>query len=619
MSGASSIHSADERPELVKYELVEEVGHGGMATVYRALDRRLGREVAVKVIHKHLRESGEVAARFSSEARAVAKLRHPNIVEVYDVSDDEEPERYLVVELVRGTTLRKLLQKESKLPAEIAAVVAMEIAAALEHAHQHGVVHRDVKPENVLVEAPEATAEGAPVAGATGKDRAVIKITDFGIAKLLDAQGVTSTGQVLGSPAHMAPEQIEGDKVTARADVFALGVLLYESMVGALPFEGRNPAQVLRKVLEGKHPPADRARPSVGAEWSRIVARALSRDPQERYESAAAFGAALREELERLGFERPRRELLKFLRDPAAYWGAYVPRIVEKLVALGRAAHAARDIPAAAAHFNRALAFRPDDPELLRQVAGMAHAARVRRSIARTVSVLGILVVMVGVVYGAVRLLQSTVWRTSGSGRSALSSGDKGETASGPAGSSDTPPVGSVRAGTGREAAPAAAAARRRPRIRNIPRPEIRKTRPVRVHIDGAKNGKLTIDGQPQEWFGVTHQLTVGRSYVFDFIAPNDECCLGMSKTLSIPEGEGEYRVAGKIAFKKATLSTASVPAGSTVSCGLYGSVTAPAPLSVPMERPEASTNCRVTTPTGTDRKIPVSLRPGRTIPLSWP
>ena len=618
MSGASSIQSPEERPELVKYELVEEVGHGGMATVYRALDRRLGREVAVKVIHKHLRESGEVAARFSSEARAVAKLRHPNIVEVYDVSDDEEPERYLVVELVRGTTLRKLLQKETKLPAEIAAAVALEIAGALEHAHQHGVIHRDVKPENVLVEAPEAASDEGGRAGTSGKDRAHIKITDFGIAKLLDAQGVTSTGQVLGSPAHMAPEQIEGDKVSARADVFALGVLLYESMVGALPFEGRNPAQVLRKVLEGKHPPAERARPSVGADWSRIVSRALCRNPEERYESAAAFASALRAELERLGFERPRRELQSFLRHPTEYWEAYVPRIVDTLVSLGRKAHTERDVPAAAACFNRALAFRPDDPELLRQVAGMAHAERVRRSIVRATAVLGAVVLMLGVAYGLVRVLRAVASRAAQSDSTAQARQGDGRAASGPVASSGARAAGSALAQAGARPQRAEAAHPRRPRIRNLPRPEI-KMRPVRVHIDGAKNGKLTIDGQSAEWFGVTHELTVGRTYTFDFVAPDEECCVGMTRSVTIPEGEGEYRVTGKISFKRATLSTATVPAGSTVSCGLYGSVTAPAPLSVQLERPDATTTCLVTPPTGESERIHVSLRPGRTIPLSWP
>src|SRR6476619_2810665 len=117
-------------PELVKYELLEEIGHGGMATVYRARDRRLGREVAVKLIHRHLRESAEVAVRFVSEARAVARLRHPNVVEVFDVSDEAEEERYLVVELVRGTTLRALLSRHRRLPPELAAAIGLEVAAA---------------------------------------------------------------------------------------------------------------------------------------------------------------------------------------------------------------------------------------------------------------------------------------------------------------------------------------------------------------------------------------------------------------------------------------------------------------------------------------------------------
>src|SRR5690606_695677 len=256
-----------------------------MATVYRGHDKRLGRDVAIKVIHRHLRENREVAARFASEARAVAKVKHPNIVEVYDVSDEAEAERYLIVELVRGITLRKVLVEHGHLPAEIAAAIGIEIARGLNHAHQQGVVHRDVKPENVLIE----SKPGAAVR---------VKITDFGIAKLLDAQGVTSTGQVLGSPAHMAPEQIEGGDVSARSDVFGLGVLLYECMVGALPFDGKNPAQVLRRVLDGHFVAPERARPSVGAAWSRIVERALAHKPEDRYASTGELADAMQAELE---------------------------------------------------------------------------------------------------------------------------------------------------------------------------------------------------------------------------------------------------------------------------------------------------------------------------------
>src|SRR5690606_6097980 len=147
-----------------------------------------------------------------------------------------------------------------------------------------GVIHRDVKPENVLV---ETEAEGGEVK---------IKLTDFGIAKMLDAQGVTSTGQVLGSPAHMAPEQIEGERVDERADIFGLGVLLYELFVGHLPFEGANPAQVLRRVLEGMYAPADQERPTVGQRWARILDKALAKEPADRFASVQELETALRAE-----------------------------------------------------------------------------------------------------------------------------------------------------------------------------------------------------------------------------------------------------------------------------------------------------------------------------------
>src|SRR5450631_533241 len=134
-------------PQLTKYDVIEEIGHGGMAAVYRARDPRLGRDVAIKVIHPHLRDSAEVAHRFQVEAQAVAKLRHPNIVEVFDVSGEDDKEQYLVVELVRGRTLRKVLSDRSPLPPEVAAAIALQLLAALEHAHEEGVVHRDIKPE----------------------------------------------------------------------------------------------------------------------------------------------------------------------------------------------------------------------------------------------------------------------------------------------------------------------------------------------------------------------------------------------------------------------------------------------------------------------------------------
>jgi serine/threonine-protein kinase len=394
-------------PQLAKYEVLEEIGHGGMATVYRARDRRLGREVAVKVIHPHLRDSKEVVSRFNTEARAVAKLRHPNIVEVFDVSETDDEEQYLVVELLRGTTLRKLLQGKRAMPPEVAAAIALELLGALAHANGLGVIHRDIKPENVLLEhRPPASVAAERTTPAPSGDRVVVKLTDFGIAKLLDAQGVTSTGQVLGSPAHMAPEQIEGGDVDARADVFGMGVLLYECMVGHLPFEGNNPAQVLRRVLDGHYPEPASERPVIGNRWGAVLDRALAHLPAERFPDADAMRDAVVAELERLGVPQPRRELEAWLDDPEAYDKAHAARMIEKLCALAAAARKQGDSLAAAADYNRALAHAPDDPQLLRIVAGLNRAEARARMMRRATAVLGLMVGLGAVAFGVGRVVQ---------------------------------------------------------------------------------------------------------------------------------------------------------------------------------------------------------------------
>jgi eukaryotic-like serine/threonine-protein kinase len=356
-------------PRLAKYEIREEIGRGGMATVYRALDVRLAREVALKVIHPHLRDSPEVASRFHTEAQAVAKLHHPNIVEVFDVGGPDEPEQYLVVELVHGTTLRRVLQENGAMPPEIAAAVAVPLLDALAHAHASGVVHRDLKPENVLIEHRKSAAhgEGHVEAG----PRVSVKLTDFGIAKLLDAQGVTSTGQVLGSPAHMAPEQIEGGEVDGRSDIFGIGVLLYECMSGQLPFAGSNPAQVLRRVLDGVYRPARVEQPRIGDVFSAIIDRALAHVRTERFPDAHAMRDALVAELTSLGFWPADRELESYLDDPRGYAPRHTARIVGRLCERAEESRRLRQTLAAASDYNRALANSPDDPRLLRIVARM--------------------------------------------------------------------------------------------------------------------------------------------------------------------------------------------------------------------------------------------------------
>ncbi len=394
-----------------KYEVLEELGHGGMAAVYRAHDKRLGRDVAIKVIHPHLRDSKEVAHRFQVEAKAVAKLRHPNIVEVFDVSAEDEDEQYLVVELVRGSTLRAIVTKRGAFPPEIAAAIGVELLGALAHAHGQGVVHRDIKPENVMIE--HANAPSAPEVGGSNSDeslpgdRVQIKLTDFGIAKLLDAQGVTSTGQVLGSPAHMAPEQIEGQEVDGRADVFGMGVLLYECMVGHLPFEGSNPAQVLRRVLEGLYPEAERERGTVGKRWSQILDKALAQKPDDRYRDASTFRDALLAELRRVGIVSPREDLESWFDDPEGYIAGHGTRLIELLCASGAALQKSGDTLGAAADYNRALAYAPTDPNLLKLVSGMRRAEARSRALRMVGRVSLVVLLLAGVGFGGYRAVRA--------------------------------------------------------------------------------------------------------------------------------------------------------------------------------------------------------------------
>jgi tRNA A-37 threonylcarbamoyl transferase component Bud32 len=480
MDAASAAHRG-RFPQLAKYELIEELGHGGMATVYRARDRRLGREVAVKVIHPHLRDSREVVLRFNTEARAVAKLHHPNIVEVFDLSDPDEPEQYLVVELLRGTTLRKLLQAHKAMPPEVAAAVAIELLGALAHAHANGVVHRDVKPENVLIDTAPASA--------SPREGVIVKLTDFGIAKLLDAQGVTSTGQVLGSPAHMAPEQIEGGEVDARADVFGLGVLLYECMVGHLPFEGSNPAQVLRRVLEGRYPEAQRERPLVGNRWSALLDRALAHHPADRFADANAMLQDIRAELERLGICDAARELEAWLDASQVYEEGHAKRMIEKLCVLGNDARRRGDVLVGAADYNRALAHAPDDPQLLRIVAAM-NRAEARSRLARRVGLALLLMVGLGAVAftvgRVVRTHVTTVASSAPSRSPAASVPPALEVSSFPAASEGATPSATVP----RRVASSAAPPRESP-------PKVTE-RTITLHLEPTMGLKLSVDDEAQ-------------------------------------------------------------------------------------------------------------------------
>jgi serine/threonine protein kinase len=363
---------------LEKYEILEEIGHGGMATVYRARDTKLDRLVALKVMHPHLRGSAEARARFRREAQGVARLRHPRVLEIYDYSGEDSEESYIATELLTGPTLKKLADDHPAIPAEIAACIGIEVCRALGAAHAKGIVHRDVKPENILV---HLSAES----GAR-----CVKLTDFGIADMVDSQTMTATGQILGSPGHMAPEQIEGRDTDPRTDVFSLGTVLYFLACGRLPFTGRNPHQVLKRIVDGEYADPLRVQPAIGGRMRAIIVRALSHDPKDRHASAAELEQELRAFVALIGIEDPEELLARYLADPIPTTESIVRSVIGAYTALGRRARDAGDVPTALDDFGRVLALDNGNAEVLALVESVGRSKRRRSQLAIASAAIGI-------------------------------------------------------------------------------------------------------------------------------------------------------------------------------------------------------------------------------------
>jgi eukaryotic-like serine/threonine-protein kinase len=637
---SASPSSSERFPQIEKYELLEEIGHGGMATVYRARDLRLEREVAVKVIHKHLRENPEVRRRFVSEAKAVAKLRHEGIVEVYDVSDEEHVERFLVVELIRGSSLRQVLQKHGVLPAEIAAIVVSHLCDAVEHAHQSGVIHRDIKPENVMVELPSPTRSSEngpePPAGSSEPPRAssersrrgvAIKLTDFGIAKVLDAQGVTSTGQILGSPAHMAPEQIEGGDIGPHTDVFALGVLFYECMVGHLPFEGKNPAQVLRRVLEGSFEPADAEHPEVGGRWSAIVADALATNIVARTPSAAALGARIDAELAALGIEDPKAELFGFFAEPATHARGLRGRLVPRLLERGENERRAGRVPLAAADFNRALALDPDDLSILRRVSSLSARAAWRERAFRGAAVVAGSLVLGGSAYGVTRWVKTTPVTVSPevSFRDAAPAPPPMPTTTDVVPAPTGEPKVETSA-TAEAAEPEVAEVAERPSLTKLPPPsdEAPKkptARRVRFHVNPG-GAKLEVDGAPVAWYRTTPELSIGPHTVR--VWADGGCCKETETSFQVlpPPDDDPEAVQTQSFFLEihpARFRLSGSPPGATVICRGV-TATAGSTGEMAMSRTlEWSGPCVFMDGSGQQLEASVKLKAGETTSIPWP
>jgi serine/threonine-protein kinase len=252
-----------------RYRLEAKLGSGGMSTVYLARDETLDRPVAVKVMHREMSEQEDQLQRFRQEARAVAKLTHPNVVAVIDAGEDGGYP-YIVFEYVKGETLKQRIGRVGALDTQEAIAYAIEVARGLSVAHSRKMVHRDIKPQNVLID-----EEGRA------------KLTDFGISRQLEQDGVTATGRVLGTTDYVAPEQAMGKGVDPRSDIYSLGVVLYEMLVGQVPFHADSQVGVAMKHVNEELPDVQRRRPEASAAVALVVERATAKDPAERYQTVA--------------------------------------------------------------------------------------------------------------------------------------------------------------------------------------------------------------------------------------------------------------------------------------------------------------------------------------------
>ena len=284
--------------KIANFELQELIGTGGMANIYKGVQLSLERPVAIKVLHQHLTVNGDFVSRFKQEAKQAAILQHQNIVSIID-SGHRNGEYFIAMEYIDGQNLKEVLTRINRFPLEVAVLIAREVASGLKYAHSQGLIHRDIKPANIML----------------SRDGRVV-ITDFGIAKTYGDMSITVTGQTIGSPAYMSPEQAAGRPIDQRCDIFSLGIVMYEIITGEKPFKGDTYQAVMTDVISGRPPQPSALRVDVTPSLEQIMSKALMKDIESRYQDSEVMVEELNQQLSNFNIPSEKKVIAEFLKNP---------------------------------------------------------------------------------------------------------------------------------------------------------------------------------------------------------------------------------------------------------------------------------------------------------------